>query len=202
MSRREVSVLVCDLGRVLLPFDTKPVWQALGACCDDLERARQAFHEEWVACEMGKGRMDPQEFFGRVAPRMGLRMEYPLFCRAFSDMFSEDAEVIALVRTLPVRRRVLLSNTNVFHWEWVTANYAHALDFFDRLVVSHECGLEKPDPAIYAFVTAESGCPPEEHLFIDDIRENIEGALAAGWDAILHTDAASLRAALAARGLL
>lgn len=202
MRRHTVSVLVCDLGKVLLPFDTERVWRALLAGCDDPEGARRAFHETWVASEMGKGRTPPEEFYRRLVARMGLRMEYPVFCRVFSDMFWEDEEVIALARALPVERRVLLSNTNAIHWEWITATYPHVLDFFDRHVVSHECGLEKPDPAIYALVTAESGRPPEEHLFIDDIYENVEAAVAAGWDAIHHTDAASLRVALAARGLL
>jgi putative hydrolase of the HAD superfamily len=187
---------------VLLPFDTEPVWQVLLAACGDPERARQAFREEWMTAEMGKGRTEPVVFYRRVAERMGLRMEYAAFCRAFSDMFWEDEEVIALVRELPVASRVLLSNTNAIHWEWITARYAHVLEPFDRLVVSHECGLEKPDAAIYDHVAALTGRPPEEHLFVDDILENVQGALARGWDAIHHTDAGRLRDALAARGLL
>jgi len=101
-----------------------------------------------------------------------------------------------------VEQRVLLSNTNAIHWDWIRSQYAHVLELFDRLVVSHECGLEKPDAAIFRLVEEGSGHPPAAHLFIDDIRENVEGALAVGWDAVQHIDAARLERALAARGLL
>jgi putative hydrolase of the HAD superfamily len=197
-----ISVLVCDLGKVLLPFDTEPVWRALLAACDDPALARAAFREEWTAAQMGKGRTEPRDFHQRAAARMGLRMEYDAFCRAFSDMFWEDEAVIALARQARVASRVLLSNTNVIHWDWITAHYPHVLAAFDHCVASHECGLEKPDAAIYDHVAVLTGRPPGEHLLIDDILENVEGARARGWDAIHHTDAARLRDALDARGLL
>jgi FMN phosphatase YigB (HAD superfamily) len=202
VSAPPITVLVSDLGKVLLPFDTEPVWQALLMACEDAAGARAVFHEEWRAAEMGKGRTEPRAFYERVAMRMRLRMEYDAFCRAFSDMFWEDEAVIALAREARVRSRVLLSNTNAIHWDWITARYPHVLEPFDRRVVSHECGLEKPDAAIYDHVVALTGRPPEEHLFIDDILENVEAARACGWDAVHHTDADRLRDALAARGLL
>jgi glucose-1-phosphatase len=197
-----VSVLVCDLGKVLLGFDHEPCWRAILAECDAKEGARDAFRELFAESGMAVGRTDAESFFARVAPRMGLRMDYPTFCRAWSDMFWEEAAVIALVRAARVEQRVLLSNTNVIHWEWISARYPHVLGLFDQLFASHECGLEKPDPAIFRLVERASGRPPGEHLFIDDIRENVDGALAAGWDAIHHTDAAALRAALVDRGLV
>jgi glucose-1-phosphatase len=197
-----VSVLVCDLGKVLLGFDHEPCWRAILAECDTGEAARRAFHEVYTESRLAVGGIDGQSFFAQVAPRMGLRMDYPAFCRAWSDMFWEEEVVIDLVRTARVEQRVLLSNTNVIHWEWITARYPHVLGLFDRVYASHECGLEKPDRAIFQLVERETGRPAPAHLFIDDIRENVDGALAAGWDAIHHTDAVALRAALAARGLV
>jgi FMN phosphatase YigB (HAD superfamily) len=197
-----VSVLVCDLGKVLLGFDHEPCWHAILAECDAGEAARRAFHEVFVESGLAVGRTDGPSFFARVAPRMGLRMDYPAFCRAWSDMFWEDEEVIDLVRAARVEQRVLLSNTNVIHWEWITGRYPNVLGLFDRVFASHECGLEKPDPAIFRLVERASGRPAGAHLFVDDLRENVDGALAAGWDAIHYTDAAALRTALAARGLV
>jgi glucose-1-phosphatase len=197
-----VSVLVCDLGQVLLGFDTEPAWCAILSECDGGEEARRAFHEVYVESGLALGRTDGERFFARAAPRMGLRMDYGTFCRAWSDMFWEEEAVIALVRAARVQRRVLLSNTNVIHWEWITARYPHVLDLFDHVFASHECGLEKPDLAIFRLVERASGRLPHEHLFLDDLHENVKGARAAGWDAIHHTDAAALQAALGARGLL
>jgi glucose-1-phosphatase len=200
--RAVASVLVCDLGKVLLGFDHEPCWRAILAECDAGEKARDAFRELFAESGMAIGRTDGEPFFARMAPRMGLRMDYPTFCRAWSDMFWEDEAVIALVRGARVDQRVLLSNTNVIHWDWIRARYPHVLGLFDQLFASHECGVEKPDPAIFRLVERSTGRTPAEHLFVDDIRENVDGALAVGWDAIHHTDAVALRAALMARGLL
>jgi glucose-1-phosphatase len=197
-----ISVLVCDLGKVLLPLDTEPCWQAILPHCEGGEAARAAFHDVYAECQIGTGRTEAREFFSRIASRMGLRLDYEAFCRAWSDMFWEDEAVIDLVRAARVERRVLLSNTNAIHWEFIRARYPHVLASFDRLFVSHECGLEKPDPGIFRLVEQDSGRPPREHLFIDDIEENVAGARAVGWDAIHHTGADRLRVEFAARGLV
>jgi putative hydrolase of the HAD superfamily len=128
-------------------------------------------------------------------------MDYRQFALAWSDMFDEDQETQRLVARAPVRRRVLLSNTNEIHWEFLQERYAHVLAPFDDLVVSHEVGLEKPDPAIYHWVASRTGHSPEAHLFIDDIEENVIAAREAGWDGIHHTDAGRLYRELRRRGL-
>jgi putative hydrolase of the HAD superfamily len=194
-------VLVCDLGKVLLPFDTEPCWRAIIAQCDLGDDARSAFREVYAECAIGLGRTEPEEFHRRLVARIGLGMDYDTFCHAWSDMFWEDEAVLELVRAARVERRILLSNTNAIHWSWIRSHYPHVLDPFDRWVLSHECGLEKPDAAIFRLVEQETGHPSGAHLFIDDIRDNVEGARAAGWDAVLHTDAAALRIALASRGV-
>ena len=48
-------------------------------------------------------------------------------------------------------------------------------------VVSCEEHIVKPDPAIYRTLTERYGLNPEETLFIDDRKENIEAAIAEGW---------------------
>lgn len=57
---------------------------------------------------------------------------------------------------------------------------------FDILVYSHEEGVEKPDPAIYALTASRLGVQPHEIVFLDDRQAAVDGALAAGWHAVLH----------------
>jgi FMN phosphatase YigB (HAD superfamily) len=54
------------------------------------------------------------------------------------------------------------------------------------IVYSHEVGLKKPDPAIYALVERRLGVEPVEVVFLDDAPANVEAAQAAGWHAVLH----------------
>ncbi len=60
----------------------------------------------------------------------------------------------------------------------------------DDIVYSHEVGLAKPDPAVYALVAARLGVEGSEIVFLDDVAANVEAARAAGWHAVLHEDTA------------
>ena len=56
----------------------------------------------------------------------------------------------------------------------------------DDIVYSHEVGLKKPDPAIYALAESRLGVEPHEVVLLDDLVANVEAARAAGWHAVLH----------------
>ena len=56
----------------------------------------------------------------------------------------------------------------------------------DDIVYSHEVGLAKPDPAVYALTAERLGVRPESIAFLDDVPANVEAARACGWQAVLH----------------
>ena len=58
----------------------------------------------------------------------------------------------------------------------------------DDIVYSHEVGLGKPDPAVYALTTDRLGVEPAQIVFLDDVGVNVDAARAAGWHAVLHED--------------
>jgi HAD superfamily hydrolase (TIGR01509 family) len=64
-------------------------------------------------------------------------------------------------------------------------------DVTDDIVYSHEVGLRKPDPAIYALTAERLGVQPHEIVFLDDVVANVEAARRAGWHAVLHVDTAT-----------
>ena len=61
-------------------------------------------------------------------------------------------------------------------------------DITDDIVYSHEVGLAKPDPAIYALTAERLGVEPHEIVFLDDHPPNVAAARAAGWHAVHHVD--------------
>jgi glucose-1-phosphatase len=196
-----IRAIIADLGQVLLRFDSSPCWEKILARCDQAE-ARARFQDVYREARIGCGQTEATLFFRRAAEAMGMRMSYDEFCEAWSDMFWEDPDVIELIAQAPVQHRLVLSNTNAIHWDWIRRQYGHVLERFDGCLVSHECGVEKPDAEIYRMAMTHTGLPAEAHLFIDDLVENVEGARAVGMDAVLHTDAASLRKEFQRRGLV
>ena len=60
-------------------------------------------------------------------------------------------------------------------------------------MLSHEVGLRKPSPDIYAHCRQFVGAAPRECLFIDDLPANIEAARACGWQGIVYQRELDLR---------
>jgi|1186.fasta_scaffold01512_6 epoxide hydrolase-like predicted phosphatase len=56
----------------------------------------------------------------------------------------------------------------------------------DDIVYSHEVGLLKPDPRIFALAAERLGVLPEEVVFLDDVEANVDAARASGWHAVQH----------------
>jgi putative hydrolase of the HAD superfamily len=80
------------------------------------------------------------------------------------------------------------------HWAFLCENLA--LDRLCPAVLSHECGIEKPDAEIYLLAAQALDAAPEDCLFVDDKAANVEGARAVGMRAHLFTGLDGLRAAL------
>ena len=72
---------------------------------------------------------------------------------------------------------------------------------FNVLVWSFQLGMAKPDPAIYHYTLEKLGTRPEETLFLDDKRVNIEAANALGIVGMEFTTIGKLHADLVAAGL-
>jgi len=72
---------------------------------------------------------------------------------------------------------------------------------FQRFFFSGDLGLVKPDPEIYAHLSENLGALPDEIAFLDDRPENIAGAIAAGINGFLFTDAAQARTDLRGIGV-
>jgi epoxide hydrolase-like predicted phosphatase len=65
-------------------------------------------------------------------------------------------------------------------------------DAFDHIVISAEVGLIKPNPEIYTLSLQGLNVKPNEAIFIDDFKANIEGARAVGIHAIHFQDSAKV----------
>lgn len=57
--------------------------------------------------------------------------------------------------------------------------------YIQRMVISDEIGIQKPDTRIFRYAEAATGATPESSVMIGDNPDNdIQGALDAGWHAI------------------
>lgn len=61
-------------------------------------------------------------------------------------------------------------------------------DAFDSVVLSGAVGFAKPDAEIYRLTARRLGLEPGECVFVDDLRRNVDGAVATGMVGIHHSD--------------
>ena len=97
-------------------------------------------------------------------------------------------------------RTGILSNMGDTVLASIEREYAWLADF-DVRVWSFQLGIAKPDPAIYRYILGKLGTRPEETLFIDDKRVNIDAARAMGIAGFEFTTIEKLRTDLLAAGL-
>ncbi len=79
----------------------------------------------------------------------------------------------------------ILSNWDVDSFPLVREKYKTFFDLFSGIVISAECQLIKPDPAIYKLLLQRYQLNPQRCFFVDNQQENIEVAQSMGMHGIL-----------------
>jgi len=177
-----------DLGKVLAsPPDlfSAPA-QYLGVSAPDYE---QLYRTGRAAYDGGGSRV---EYWGPLLSGLGLEPT----AQAISHLARLDAELWIQLR--PTAEAML---TTVYSWGLRTAlvsngplalgravRFAEWSALIDRVFISSELRLSKPDPAVFPAVTKELEVEPEEVAFIDDRPDCIAAAATYGWRSHLWVD--------------
>ncbi len=185
-----VKNILFDLGKVLLNLD----FQASVSAFEKLNLSAEALDIGMVFADpvflnFETGQTTAEEFKDRVR---GI-LNNP----AATGQQIEEAWY-AMVLDIPEKRVQMLkwlaenydlflfSNTNVIHTQRFKNEFREQYGFefsslFTRDFYSHDIQERKPDLSAFRKVTELSGINPEETLFIDDLKPNIDGAQKAGF---------------------
>lgn len=133
-----------------------------------------------------KGELTAEEFSTRFAPLLGVRAD-GLVERLFGGIGPDEPMIDAVRRARAAGVRTgLISNS----WgDGIAYEPALMEELFDAVVISGEVGMHKPQPEIFRLGAERIGVDPEDCVFVDDLRENCEGAEAVGMTAVLHRGA-------------
>ncbi|RUW24187.1 MULTISPECIES: HAD family phosphatase [unclassified Mesorhizobium] len=199
----EIRHIVFDIGRVLIHYDPDLAFSRL---IPNVEERKWFFANvctsEWNL-EQDRGRTWEEAEALLIAEHPGHAENIRNFRRHWHEMVPHayDDSVAIMVGLIEGGHDVtLLTNFAVD----TLAEARQRFDFLGRprgVTVSGEIGLIKPDRAIYDHHIAAFGLEPSATLFIDDSQKNVDGAKAAGWQAVLFTDAKALQADLERFGI-
>jgi len=187
-----VKGLLTDFGGVL----TTNVFDSFRAFCKveglPSDTVKRTFRENPEALAelraLERGELTVEEFEPRFAPHLGITETAGLVERLFAGVGPDEPMIEAVRRAHDAGVRTgVISNS----WGGTSYDVADWRSLFDAVVISGEVGLHKPGPEIFQLALSEIGLPALECVFIDDLKENIEGAEAVGITGILHRGADS-----------
>jgi epoxide hydrolase-like predicted phosphatase len=186
-----VRGLLVDFGGVL----TTNVFQSFkefaageGLPPDTIKRAFKEDREALALLRrLEKGELDAPEFEPLFAERIGVKGDRieGLVERLFAGVGPEE-RMLGAVKAAHDNgiKTGLISNSwggSGIHYDGTPLE-----ELFDAVVISGDVGMHKPQPEIFRLGAERIGVPPEDCVFVDDLRENCAGAEAVGMKAILH----------------
>jgi len=190
----EIRHIVFDIGKVLIHYDPHIPFSRLIPDADE----RKWFFDnvcthEWNV-EQDRGRTWEEAEAEAIAAHPGHAENIRNFRRHWSAMVPHAYEdSVALMDRLIDAGHDVTMLTNFAADTFVEAK--QRFPFLHRprgVTVSGEVRKIKPDRAIYDLHVASFGLDPAATLFIDDSQPNVDGAIAAGWQAVLFTGADKL----------
>ena len=180
---------IFDLGNVIVDIDFNRV---LGAWSDfsrvPLATLKQNFAMGETFHQHERGEISDEEFAEHFCQDMGLSLSYEQFSHGWQAVFvAIRPEVIDIMHKLREQghRVVVLSNTNRLHTTFWPEEYPEVKAAADKIYLSQEMGMRKPEARIYQAVLQAEGFTAADAVFFDDNADNIEGANQLGITSIL-----------------
>lgn len=191
-----IKNIVFDLGGVIADIDQDAAlasFRRLGV--PNIESYLDPYEQKGIFKMVETGELGVDDFINAINTIVGHKIEpIEIYCAWQSFIKGVKVEKLQFINKLNKHYMVyLLSNTNPFVMQW-----AESIDFsednipmqfyFDRMFLSYEMGLTKPDKRIFEKMIEQTEMRPEETLFIDDSQANIETARKLGFQTYCPTE--------------
>lgn len=190
-TRSRIKNIAFDLGGVVLALSYEQAVRAFEAVgLRDARHHLDAFEQKGIFGDLESGRITAEEFRSQLSLMVGRELTMDDCYRAWHGYVDHVPQRnLAAIQSLRARgfKVCLLSNTNPFMMTWANSDFdgnGHPIGhYFDAMYLSYECGAMKPSRQIFETMLAGQQATPEETLFVDDGRRNVDAAAALG----MHT---------------
>lgn len=176
--------IVFDFGGVLVELDKEICvnsYKRLGM--DVIASYVNDYRSEDLFNDFELGKIDLHQFCEEARRQSGVYATDEEITQAWLDLYIglpqwKLDKVLELKKDF---RILLLSNMNPFHWEYACREYFKDVNrYFEKIYLSYELGMTKPDREIFEYMINDSGINPDETLFLDDSKKNCIGAESLG----------------------
>lgn len=174
--------IIFDLGGVILTLDQSQAisrFKEIGL--KDAEKWLDAYTQQGVFGELEGGKISAAGFRQKLSELVGRTLTHEECLYGWKG-YCKDVPRRNLDTLLKLRsegyRVILLSNTNPYMMEWAKSEDfsgdGHPLDYYmDKMYLSYEMKMMKPEPELFRKVLLSEKILPEETLFVDDGSRNV-----------------------------
>lgn len=194
--KTEIRNIIFDLGNVLVNLDGQrciDAFHKIGG--EDLAKTIKEQQLKGLFFDTEVGNINEQIFCERIRQLAGKPLTDEEIVWAWNELLTgiPDEKKARLLELRKKYKIFLLSNTNEMHWRKCAEDFFPygpygTEDYFDRVFLSYEMHLIKPDEKIFRETLSQAGLKAEETLFIDDRKENCEGAAKVGIQTFLNAE--------------
>lgn len=184
-----IKNIIFDLGGVIINIDyhlTIDAFKKIGF--DDFESVFSQAQQLGVFDLLDKGLVSHEDFRSYIRNLSSKTLTNNQIDDAWNAMLLDfPIERLKLLEKIKKQYRTfLLSNTNQIHCDVYTKDLQNTYGvndlshFFEKVYLSHEIHMRKPDSETFMLILNDNNLKPEETLFIDDTEQHIEGAKKVG----------------------
>ncbi|MDO5554233.1 MAG: HAD family phosphatase [Planctomycetia bacterium] len=196
-----IRFIYFDLGNVLVNFSVQRMLvqvAELVQCPEETVREAIFGNRKYTALELGE--ISSAEYYELVCRELPTSPAPEALLEATNNIFWVNDAILPTIRYLAKLNfpRGILSNTGPGHWNYIQTTFDCITSLFPQhQIASYQVKCIKPFPKIYehALLDAQREVPDltaAEVLFVDDLPDNVQGALDFGFAAATYTSVADL----------
>lgn len=179
-----IKNIVFDFGGVIADLDKQKAVEAFKSLgIQEAEKYLDPYLQSGAFLEVENGKTDAAGFIAAMQELSGRELSFAQVQYAWLAFITGISRK-KLDYILSLRDRhyntYLLSNTNPFIMDWACSErfpWGLPLDaYFDKMYFSYKAGFTKPDERIFRYMLGDSGIKPDETLFVEDGKANIDTA--------------------------
>jgi glucose-1-phosphatase len=192
----QIKTVLFDLGNVIAYIDFDAFWRSLGFIHPDEAAPFSQGYKSWTA-RYETGLISTDDYLAGLCSVFNYKFTTIQLEDAFSGIMLEPVEgMLDLIKLVAqTHSTALVSNTNDIHFR-LSLNKYKALSLIPKHYTSFQLCVMKPAKEFYEAIIKDQGLAASKLLFIDDIKENVEGAIYCGMCGLKFEDPAQLKIAL------
>ena len=188
-----IEAFLFDLGGVIIELDWNRVFQQWAKHSPlSVQEIGNRFEMDDAYEQHERGQLSAAQYFAHVRAIVNFKGTDEAFVQGWNAVFvNEVNDVVNILPRLKSKLPVyLLTNSNPTHEIFWRTTFPEAINLFTGVFVSSTLGHRKPDRSAFDAVAEKTGIVLTSMLFFDDTIQNVEGARAAGLQAV-HVKAPS-----------